>query len=50
MLAALAAVALVAGTIGMTVSVSQEAGQTVTQSQEPVVEVQAAKSVNASEN
>ena len=41
MLAALAAVALVFGTIGVTVSVSQTGQQTTEQLREPVVEVQA---------
>jgi hypothetical protein len=48
MLAAIAAVALVAGAIGATVSVSHESGQTPQQTPKAVVEVHTVKSVNTS--
>lgn len=47
MLGALAAVALVVGTIGATVSVTQNDQQGADQAREPVVEVQAVESVDA---
>jgi hypothetical protein len=47
MLGALAAVALVVGSIGATISVAQNDQQTAQQAPEPVVEVQAVESVNA---
>lgn len=45
MLGALAAVALVVGTIGATVSVTQDNQQTLARTGEPVVEVQAIETV-----
>jgi hypothetical protein len=47
MLGAIAAVALVVGTLGATVSVSQNDRQTIDQAGEPVVEVQAVESLDS---
>jgi hypothetical protein len=48
MLGALAAVALVIGTISATVSVTQDGQQAVERSGEPVVQVQAVESLGSS--
>jgi len=48
MLGALAAVALVVGTIPATVSVTQDGQQVVERSGEPVVQVQAVESLDSS--
>jgi hypothetical protein len=49
MLGALAAVALVVGTVGATVSVTEQDKQAADQAREPIVEVQAVQSADPGE-